>query len=117
MHKKTTRSTGELASKSMKWLCLRISLLSVVVFTNPSFADTDLYHIVSEKEQSTLTVNNVYTPESVALEGYIHLSKLSLILPIANDVYKNREVLFLLQVTFSDDDEKLKWVGANPDYH
>jgi len=117
MHMKTIRSTDALASISMKWLCLRVFLLSAFLFSNQSFADTTLYHIVSEKELTTLTVDNVYTPESVALEGYIHFSKLSLILPIANDAYKNREVLFLLQVTFSDNDEKLKWIGDNPDYY
>lgn len=117
MRTKTTRSTDERALKSMKWLFLSISLLSFFVFTNHSFADTTLYHIVSGNELSTLTVNNVYTPESIALEGYIHFSMLSLVLPIANDVYKNREVLFLLHVTFSDDDERLKWIGDNPDFH
>jgi uncharacterized protein (DUF952 family) len=72
---------------------------------------------VSEKQLASLTQNNVYTPLSVAEEDYIHFSKLSLILPIANDAYKNKEVLFLLQVTFSDSDEDLRWIGDNPDYY
>jgi uncharacterized protein (DUF952 family) len=79
--------------------------------------DTTLYHIVSEKELQTLTRNNVYTPESVALEGYIHFSQLQLILPIANDAYADRDVLYLLQVTFKDTDEDLRWIGDNPDYY
>jgi uncharacterized protein (DUF952 family) len=81
-----------------------------------SVADTTLYHIVSEKELSTLTKDNVYTPASVELEGYIHFSKIELILPIANDAYIDREILYLLQVTFDDNDEYFRWVGDNPDY-
>ncbi len=79
--------------------------------------DTTLYHIVSEKELQALTRNNVYMPESVALEGYIHFSQLQLILPIANDAYADRDVLYLLQVTFKDTDEDLRWIGDNPDYY
>lgn len=79
--------------------------------------DITLYHIVSEQELATLTRANVYTPESVALEGYIHFSQLQLILPIANDLYADRDVLYLLQVTFEDTDENLRWVGDNPDYY
>ena len=79
--------------------------------------DTTLYHIVSQKELRTLTQNNIYSPRSIQLEGYIHFSKLELILPIANDAYSDREVLFLLQVTFEEDDEYLRWIGDNPDYY
>jgi uncharacterized protein (DUF952 family) len=79
--------------------------------------DTTLYHIVSEKELQALTRNNVYMPESVALEGYIHFSQLQLILPIANDAYADRDVLYLLQVTFKDTDKDLRWIGDNPDYY
>jgi uncharacterized protein (DUF952 family) len=64
----------------------------------------------------TLTKDNVYTPASVELEGYIHFSKIELILPIANDAYIDREILYLLQVTFDDNDEYLRWIGDNPDY-
>jgi hypothetical protein len=35
----------------------------------------------------------------------------------ANDAYIDRKVLFLLQVTFDDDDEDLRWIGDNPDYY
>ena len=76
-----------------------------------------LYHIVSQKELETLTSDNVYSPLSIALEGYIHFSKLDLIMPIANDAYIDREVLYLLQVTFDEDDEDLRWIGDNPDYY
>jgi len=76
-----------------------------------------LYHIVSQKELETLTSDNIYSPLSIALEGYIHFSKLDLIMPIANDAYIDREVLYLLQVTFDEDDEDLRWIGDNPDYY
>ena len=76
-----------------------------------------LYHIVSQKELETLTSDNIYSPRSIALEGYIHFSKLDLIMPIANDAYIDREVLYLLQVTFDEDDEDLRWIGDNPDYY
>ena len=63
-------------------LFLLITCLAIASF---SVADTTLYHIVSEKELQTLTKDDVYTPASVELEGYIHFSKIELILPIAND--------------------------------
>ena len=94
-------------------LFLLITCLAIVSVSN---ADTTLYHIVSEKELQTLTKDNVYTPASVELEGYIHFSKIELILPIANDAYIDREILYLLQVTFDDDDKYLRWIGDNPDY-
>lgn len=80
-------------------------------------SSTTLYHIVGQKELQTLTRNNIYSPLSIELEGYIHFSKLALILPIANDAYLDREVLFLLQVTFDEEDEDLRWIGDNPDYY
>ena len=91
-------------------------LITCLAIASVSNADTTLYHIVSEKELQTLTKDNVYTPASVELEGYIHFSKIELILPIANDAYIDREILYLLQVTFEDDDKYLRWIGDNPDY-
>ena len=91
-------------------------LITCLAIASVSNADTTLYHIVSEKELQTLTKGNVYTPASVELEGYIHFSKIELILPIANDAYIDREILYLLQVTFDDDDKYLRWIGDNPDY-
>ena len=91
-------------------------LITCLAIASVSNADTTLYHIVSEKELQTLTKDNVYTPASVELEGYIHFSKIELILPIANDAYIDREILYLLQVTFDDDDKYLRWIGDNPDY-
>ena len=55
---------------------LLITCLAIASF---SVADTTLYHIVSEKELQTLTKDDVYTPASVELEGYIHFSKIELI--------------------------------------
>ena len=94
----------------------RMRVSSSLAISSVSIADTTLYHIVSEKELQTLTKDNVYTPASVELEGYIHFSKIELILPIANDAYIDREILYLLQVTFDDDDKYLRWIGDNPDY-
>ena len=111
--KAVDKHINKVISKSL----LSIIFLASVVVSGRGLADTILYHIVSEKQLASLTQNNVYTPLSVAEEGYIHFSKLSLILPIANDAYKNKEVLFLLQVTFSDSDEDLRWIGDNPDYY
>ena len=91
--------------------------LASIIVSGRGFADTVLYHIVSEKQLANLTQNNVYTPLSFAEERYIHFSKLSLILPIANNAYKDKQVLFLLEVTFSDSDDDLKWIGDNPDYY
>ena len=91
-------------------------LITCLAIASVSIADTTLYHIVREKELQTLTKDNVYTPASVELEGYIHFSKIELILPIANDAYIDREILYLLQVTFDDDDKYLRWIGDNPDY-
>lgn len=91
-------------------------LITCITIASASIAETTLYHIVSEKELQTLTKDNVYTPASVELEGYIHFSKIELILPIANDAYIDREILYLLQVTFDDNDKYLRWIGDNPDY-
>jgi uncharacterized protein (DUF952 family) len=98
-------------------LLFTVAFLVCTTVSSRGLADTTLYHIVSEKQLSTLTQHNIYTPLSIAEEGYIHFSKLSLILPIANDAYKDKEVLFLLQVVFSDTDKDLKWIGDNPDYY
>jgi uncharacterized protein (DUF952 family) len=100
-------------SKSM----IFIMFLASIMVSVRGLADTVLYHIVSEKQLANLTQNDVYTPLSVAEEGYIHFSNLSLILPIANDAYKDKQVLFLLEVIFSDSDDDLKWIGDNPDYY
>ncbi|MFT7305413.1 MAG: hypothetical protein ACI9P7_000673 [Candidatus Azotimanducaceae bacterium] len=97
---------------------LKLFLLIVCISNATiSIADTTLYHIVSQKELETLTLDNVYSPLSIELEGYIHFSKLDLIMPIANDAYIDREVLFLLQVTFDNEDEDMRWIGDNPDYY
>ena len=74
-------------------------------------------HIVSQNDLQTLTQDNIYSPLSIELEGYIHFSKLELIMSYANDPYIDRNVLFLLQVTFDDDDKDLRWIGNNPDYY
>jgi len=95
--------------------CLLLSFL----VSSASLAGTTLYHIVSEQELAALTKDNVYTPLNFAKEGYIHFSKLSLIPYYANELYKGESAknLFLLKVTFSDDDKNLKWIGDNPDYY
>jgi uncharacterized protein (DUF952 family) len=106
-----------LFKKNVKSLWLGCCLLTGLLVSETSFADVTLYHIVSQKELITLTKNNIYTPEKFAEEGYIHFSKLSLIVPIANEAYRDKDVLFLLEVTFSDDNDNLKWIGDNPDYY
>jgi uncharacterized protein (DUF952 family) len=109
----TTVRISKIISKSI----ILIMFLASIIVSGRGFADTVLYHIVSEKQLANLTQNNVYTPLSFAEEKYIHFSKLSLVLPIANDAYKDKQVLFLLEVTFSDSDDDLKWIGDNPDYY
>ncbi|GAC27482.1 hypothetical protein [Brumicola pallidula] len=44
---------------------------------------------------------------------------MSLIPFYAEALYKDKEIdtLFLLKVTFSDDDANLRWIGDNPDYY
>lgn len=111
-----TLVTELLRENLMKSALKSFLLIACLTCASVSIADITLYHIVSEKELQTLTKDNVYTPASVELEGYIHFSKMELILPIANDAYIDREVLYLLQVTFDDNDEYLRWIGDNPDY-
>jgi uncharacterized protein (DUF952 family) len=101
----------------MKLFLSLVVLIASVSTATVSIADTTLYHIVSQEELNTLTQDNVYSPVSIELEGYIHFSKLDLIMDYANGPYLDRKVLFLLQVTFSDDDEYLRWIGDNPDYY
>jgi uncharacterized protein (DUF952 family) len=106
-------------SASLKRLLAGGCLLLSFLVSTASLAGTTLYHIVSEQELATLTKDNVYTPLNFAKEGYIHFSKLSLIPYYANELYKGEsaKTLFLLKVTFSDDDKNLKWIGDNPDYY
>ena len=104
---------------SLKGLLVGGCLLLSFLVSSASVAGTTLYHIVSEQELATLTKDNVYTPLNFATEGYIHFSKLSLIPYYANELYKGEsaKTLFLLKVTFSDDDKNLRWIGDNPDYY
>jgi uncharacterized protein (DUF952 family) len=101
----------------MKFYLSLVLLITSISAATVSIADTTLYHIVSQEELQTLTQDNIYSPLSIELEGYIHFSKLELIMSYANDAYIDREALFLLQVTFDDDDEDLRWIGDNPDYY
>jgi len=101
----------------MKFYLSLVLLITSISTATVSIADTTLYHIVSQEELQTLTQDNIYSPLSIELEGYIHFSKLELIMSYANDAYIDRKVLFLLQVTFDDDDEDLRWIGDNPDYY
>jgi uncharacterized protein (DUF952 family) len=106
-------------SQSIKRLLINGCILLGFWISNTSYAGTTLYHIVSDTELVTLTKDNVYTPLSIAKEGYIHFSKLSLIPYYANELYKDNQTktLYLLKVTFSDDDKNLKWIDDNPDYY
>lgn len=101
----------------MKFYLSLVLLITSISAATVSVADTTLYHIVSQKELQTLTEDNIYSPLSIELEGYIHFSKLELIMSYANGPYIDRKVLFLLQVTFDDDDKDLRWIGNNPDYY
>lgn len=101
----------------MKFYLSLVLLITSISVATVSVADTTLYHIVSQKELQTLTEDNIYSPLSIELEGYIHFSKLDLIMSYANGPYIDRKVLFLLQVTFDDDDKDLRWIGNNPDYY
>jgi|TARA_B110000240_G_C13174779_1_gene315133 uncharacterized protein (DUF952 family) len=101
----------------MKFYLSLVLLITSISAATVSIADTTLYHIVSQEELQTLTQDNIYSPLSIELEGYIHFSRLELIMSYANDAYIDRKVLFLLQVTFDDDDEDLRWIGDNPDYY
>ena len=101
----------------MKFYLSLVLLITSISAATVSVADTTLYHIVSQKELQTLTQDNIYSPLSIELEGYIHFSKLDLIMSYANGPYIDRKVLFLLQVTFDDEDKDLRWIGNNPDYY
>jgi uncharacterized protein (DUF952 family) len=101
----------------MKFYLSLVLLFTSISAATVTVADTTLYHIVSQKELQTLTQDNIYSPLSIELEGYIHFSKLELIMSYANGPYIDRKVLFLLQVTFDDDDKDLRWIGNNPDYY
>ena len=105
--------------KDLKSLLMSTCLMFTLLLSSTSYAATTLYHLVSDTELAALTKDNVYTPLSVAKEGYIHFSKLSLISYYANELYKDNDIaaLFLLKVTFSDDDKNLQWIGDNPDYY
>lgn len=112
-------STSNITQRfSINWVT-KACVMWCFLFSASSFAETTLYHIVSKEELATFTQKNIYTPLSIEKEGYIHFSKLSLIPYYANELYKDKNIaaLYLLQVTFSDDDPNIKWIGDNPDYY
>lgn len=58
--------------------------------------DTDLFHIIGSAEWAEAQSLGRYAPESLAVEGFIHLSKRAQILRPANLLYQGREDLQLL---------------------
>ena len=78
----------------MKFYLSLVLLITSISAATVSVADTTLYHIVSQKELQTLTEDNIYSPLSIEPEGYIHFSKLELIMSYANGPYIDRKVLF-----------------------
>jgi len=68
-----------------------------------------IYHITSRHEWTVAQANGEYIAPSLSTEGFIHCSKLSQVLPVANNFYKGQSDLILLMIDESLLSSTLKW--------
>ena len=69
----------------------------------------DLFHIIGADDWAEAAAAGVYSPPSMATEGFIHLSARHQILRPANLLYRGREDLLLLRIAADDLDAELVW--------
>ena len=68
-----------------------------------------IFHITSLKDWKTAQANDNYHAESLAIEGFIHCSTASQILPVAENFYKGHHGLVLLAIEPTLLSSDLKW--------
>jgi len=78
-----------------------------------------IFHITSRTAWDESQKHGYYRAESFALEGFIHCSTLSQVLPVANNFYKGQSGLVLLEIEPTLLSSTLKWEppsgGAPPE--
>ena len=72
-----------------------------------------IFHLTSELEWKKAQAVGEYTAESLASEGFIHLSSYGQILQVANLFYKSVDKPVLLALDNMNLDSSLKWEGEN----
>ena len=68
-----------------------------------------IFHITSRTAWDEAQKHGYYRAESFAIEGFIHCSTLSQVLPVANNFYKGQSGLVLLEIEPTLLSSKLKW--------
>ena len=68
-----------------------------------------IFHITSRTAWDESQKHGYYRAESFALEGFIHCSTLSQVLPVANNFYKGQSGLVLLEIEPTLLSSTLKW--------
>ena len=66
-----------------------------------------IFHIITKEDWAKANSEGQYSPESLAVEGFIHMSKADQLTYVANNLYKGKEGLKLLKVWEEDIKEKI----------
>ncbi|ACB52121.1 DUF952-containing protein [Crocosphaera subtropica ATCC 51142] len=76
-----------------------------------------IFHITTSENWEKAKLNNEYKCESLETEGFIHCSRQSQIINIANTFYRHYEQLIILQIAPDKLLSKIKWespIHPNP---
>ena len=68
-----------------------------------------IYHITTRKAWRAALATGDYRAESLATEGYIHCSTLPQILPVAEQIYKDKRRVVILLIKPARLSSPLKW--------
>jgi len=68
-----------------------------------------IFHITTRSAWSDAQENGRYTADSLRIEGFIHCSTLSQVLPVADKFYKGEATLILLMIEPALLSSDLKW--------
>ena len=68
-----------------------------------------IFHITSRRAWNEAQGRGNHRPESLAIEGFIHCSTISQVLPVAENIYKGQDGLVLLAVEPTLLSSDLKW--------
>jgi uncharacterized protein (DUF952 family) len=72
-----------------------------------------IYHIAFREDWNRALVNGVYRVDSLESQGFIHLSKESQVIRVANSIFKDEEDLILLYIDYQKVNEKVRWEGKH----
>lgn len=57
-----------------------------------------IYHITPQADWKTALAAGSYSADSLASEGFIHCSEAGQVIPVANQLYRHRQDLVLLEI-------------------